>query len=74
MSGKVTIENNKNNLDIFELPDGTAFTWMNEVFIVNRYDGTYAFSLSGKTVIRNGTYPVDYYNDAKLVNLRVIVE
>lgn len=73
MNGKVTIEIQK-KLDIFQLPDGSAFEWMNQFFIVNKYDGTHAFSLDGKTVIRDSTYPADYYKDAKLVNLRVIVE
>ena len=71
MSGKVTIENVA-KVSLLELEDGTSFTVDNVIYIVNKYENMYAFSICGKHVISKGD--ITYYDAAKLVNLRVIVE
>lgn len=74
MIGKVTIENitKVSLLKIEELADGTSFIFENRIYIVNKYENIYAFSICGKYVISKGD--MSYYHSAKLVNLRVIVE
>lgn len=74
MSGKVTIENmtKVSALEIEELADGTSFIFDNDIYIVNKYENLFAFSICGKHIITEGD--MSYYRSAKLVNLRVIVE
>lgn len=74
MSGKVTIENipNVSSLEIEELMDGTSFIFDNAIYIVNKYENIFAFSICGRHVIPKGD--MSHYHSAKLINLRVIVE
>lgn len=76
MSGKVVIENLQKNsvVDLDDLTDGMSFMFDNSVYIVNKYENMFAFSICGRHIITKGDLSLLNYKSAKLINLRVIVE